>query len=136
MWRSWAFFFFLGTSSTLTQESEGAGERVVVKKKTHQEDGMWRSWAFFFFWGALTPLIRTGSGSLAHRLTGSPAHRLKTSCSQTKPGICIWKGYGVLLPKCGLWGRALDCYFQRVFFLEGPFFDLPNGLSKRKTFCM
>ena len=105
MWMPWAFFFWLRENGRAGEGESGiAGERGRGKKKKNKDYGMWMPWAFFFL------------------LASSPAHRLKTSCSQTKPGICIWKGCGVLLPKCVLWGKALDCYFQKVFFLEGPFF--------------
>ena len=113
-------FFFLGTSSTLTQESEGAGERVVVKKKTHQEDGMWRSWAFFFFLGGpytSNPNRLWLTGSPAHWLTGSPAQDklqpnqardlyLERLWSVTSKMCSVGEGFGLLLPKGILFGRA------------------------------
>ena len=47
--------------------------------------------------------------------TLSPAHRLKPSRSQAEPGICFWKGFGMLLTKGFLFGNA---FF--IFRCPGP----------------
>ena len=113
---------------------------------------MWRSWAFFFF-AAPTPLTRTGSGSLAQRLTASPAHWLTGSPAQDKlqpnqardlylerlwsvtSKMCsVREGSGLLLPKGILFRRAFFLICQTAFPNGKPFVcNIPKPFQRENT---